>query len=85
MTEQPTDFLASNTMLTDDALSKQVADWQQAGCRTAVAFFLRTWVSSRRQAGNIMLIRDDMQVAESVSGGCVQGVAIDAALKSIKN
>ena len=46
-------------------------DWQQAGHKLAIAFVMQTWGSSPRQAGSIMLIRDDHHIEGSVSGGCV--------------
>lgn len=54
-------------------------DWQQAGHKMAMAFVMQTWGSSPRQAGSIMLIRDDHHIEGSVSGGCVEGAVIDAA------
>ena len=84
MTDQSTDFLASTWMLADDALLKQGADWQKAGHGLVVAFVVRTWGSSPRQVGSIMLVRDDVEVAGSVSGGCVEGAVIAAALELIK-
>ncbi|MDB2390503.1 XdhC family protein [Alphaproteobacteria bacterium] len=55
-------------------------DWQQAGHKFALAFVMQTWGSSPRQAGSIMLIRDDHHIQGSVSGGCVEGAVIEAAL-----
>lgn len=54
-------------------------DWQQAGHKLAIAFVMQTWGSSPRQAGSIMLIRDDKHIEGSVSGGCVEAAVIDAA------
>ncbi|ADE40226.1 XdhC family protein [Candidatus Puniceispirillum marinum] len=54
-------------------------DWRQAGHKLAIAFVMQTWGSSPRQAGSIMLIRDDKHIEGSVSGGCVEAAVIDAA------
>ena len=54
-------------------------DWQQAGHKLAIAFVMQTWGSSPRQAGSIMLIRDDHHIEGSVSGGCVESAVIEAA------
>ena len=54
-------------------------DWQQAGHKLAIAFVMQTWGSSPRQAGSIMLIRDDDHIEGSVSGGCVEAAVIEAA------
>ena len=42
---------------------------------------IQTWGSSPRQVGSIMLIRDDQTIAGSVSGGCVEGAVVEAAMK----
>ena len=71
-------------MLADDALLTKAADWHSAGHRLALAFVIHTWGSSPRQVGSLMLVREDSQIAGSVSGGCVEGAVIDAALEIIK-
>ena len=58
-------------------------DWQQAGHKMAMAFVMQTWGSSPRQAGSIMLIRDDHHIEGSVSGGCVEGAVIEAAQSAL--
>ncbi|MGB2318906.1 MAG: XdhC family protein [Candidatus Puniceispirillum sp.] len=58
-------------------------DWQQAGHKMAMAFVMQTWGSSPRQAGSIMLIRDDHHIEGSVSGGCVEGAVIDSAQSAL--
>ena len=67
--------------MTDDVnfLLELADDWQQAGHKIAIAFVMQTWGSSPRQAGSIMLIRDDHHIEGSVSGGCVEGAVIEAA------
>ncbi|NBP48934.1 MAG: XdhC family protein, partial [Alphaproteobacteria bacterium] len=71
-------------MLADDALLQQAASWQGAGHKLALAFVIQTWGSSPRQIGSLMLVRDDARIAGSVSGGCVEGAVIDAALEMIE-
>ena len=66
-------------MLADDRLFGLAAGWQAAGHGVALAFVIRTWGSSPRQVGSVMVIRDDGQIAGSVSGGCVEGAVIDTA------
>ena len=72
--------------MTDDVnfLLELADDWQQAGHKIAIAFVMQTWGSSPRQAGSIMLIRDDHHIEGSVSGGCVEGAVIEAAQASGK-
>src|SRR6056300_740484 len=84
MSDQPINHLDSNMMLADDALLTKAADWHSAGHRLALAFVIHTWGSSPRQVGSLMLVREDSQIAGSVSGGCVEGTVIDAALEIIK-
>jgi len=47
-------------------------DWQTRGHRVLLCTVLRTWGSAPRPPGSLMLIRDDGQVAGSVSGGCIE-------------
>jgi xanthine dehydrogenase accessory factor len=60
----------------------EVADgWFQAGQRVAWATVVSTWRSSPRPIGSQMVIAEDGQFAGSVSGGCVEGAVIAAALE----
>lgn len=52
-------------------------DWQAAGHRIALVTVVATWGSSPRPVGAMMCVRDDGQVAGSVSGGCVEDDLID--------
>ena len=66
--------------IADDALFAVAEDWQAAGHRLVFCVVIRTWGSSPRQLGSVMLVRDDRIIAGSVSGGCVEGAVVDAAL-----
>ena len=66
--------------IADDALFAVAEDWQAAGHRLVFCVVIRTWGSSPRQLGSVMLVRDDRTIAGSVSGGCVEGAVVDAAL-----
>lgn len=46
--------------------------WQRAGHRVTLGTVVRTWGSAPRPLGSLMIIRDDGQVAGSVSGGCIE-------------
>ena len=74
----PDDFAAP--ALADDAVFAVAEDWQAAGHRLVFCVVIRTWGSSPRQLGSVMLVRDDRMIAGSVSGGCVEGAVVDAAL-----
>lgn len=47
-------------------------DWQSRGHRVVLGTVVRTWGSAPRPPGSLMVIRDDGQVAGSVSGGCIE-------------
>ena len=64
----------------DDQLIIVADEWHGLGHKLVLAFVIQTWGSSPRQVGSIMLIRDDQTIAGSVSGGCVEGAVVEAAL-----
>ena len=72
---------AATMAVADDALFSIADAWQAAGHRLVFAIVIQTWGSSPRQMGSLMLVRDDQMIAGSVSGGCVEGAVVDAALK----
>jgi xanthine dehydrogenase accessory factor len=47
-------------------------DWLDRGHRVVLGTVVRTWGSSPRPPGSLMIIREDGQVAGSVSGGCIE-------------
>lgn len=47
-------------------------DWLERGHRVVLGTVVRTWGSAPRPPGSLMVIRDDGQVAGSVSGGCIE-------------
>ncbi len=55
--------------------------WRAAGERVAVARVVRTEGSSPRGAGAAMAVSASGAVAGSVSGGCVEGAVVSAALE----
>ena len=85
MSDQPTGKPAVAMMVADDELFALAANWHAAGHDLALAFVISTWGSSPRQIGSLMLVRGDMQIAGSVSGGCVEAAVIDSAQELIKN
>lgn len=68
---------------TNAALIIRAKAWKDAGHGVALAFVIKTWGSSPRPVGSVMVIRDDMVVEGSVSGGCVEGAVIDAGMESL--
>jgi len=47
-------------------------NWCDKGHRVVMGTVIRTWGSAPRPPGSMMVIRDDGQVAGSVSGGCIE-------------
>jgi xanthine dehydrogenase accessory factor len=47
-------------------------NWLGQGHRVVLGTVVRTWGSAPRPPGSLMVIRDDGQVAGSVSGGCIE-------------
>ncbi|HWD26111.1 MAG TPA: XdhC family protein, partial [Rhizomicrobium sp.] len=66
----------------DDPLTA-AADWLAEGRKVALGTVVRTWGSAPRQAGSQIAVRDDGAFQGSVSGGCVEGAVIEAALAAI--
>jgi xanthine dehydrogenase accessory factor len=56
---------------------KAAAEWVRAGRRVVLATVVKTWGSAPRPVGALTAIRDDGQVAGSVSGGCIEDDMID--------
>ena len=62
----------------------EIIEWHSAGKEFALATVTRTWGSSPRSAGSSMIISSDLEVAGSVSGGCIEGAVIEAAQQSLQ-
>jgi xanthine dehydrogenase accessory factor len=64
---------------------KEVLDdverWRAAGRRVAVARVVGVEGSGPRDPGATMVVNDAGEVAGSVSGGCVEGAVVEAALE----
>jgi xanthine dehydrogenase accessory factor len=64
---------------------KEVLDdidrWQAQGHRVAVARVVGVEGSGPRDPGATMVVNDAGEVAGSVSGGCVEGAVVEAALE----
>ncbi|MCO6479258.1 MAG: XdhC family protein [Phaeodactylibacter sp.] len=60
-------------------------EWADKGQAFAIATVIQTWGSSPRPVGSTMLVSKDMEMAGSVSGGCVEGAVIREAMPLIEN
>ncbi len=56
----------------DVEVIRTALDWRSRGHRVVMGTVVRTWGSAPRPPGSLMIIRDDGQVAGSVSGGCIE-------------
>jgi len=57
---------------TDLSVLNSAVNWLKAGHAVAIATVVQTWGSAPRPVGSWLAIREDGQVAGSVSGGCVE-------------
>ncbi len=60
-----------------------IQDWVQKDKPFAIATVIKTWGSAPRPVGSSMIISSDMEMAGSVSGGCVEGAVVKASLPLI--
>lgn len=59
--------------------------WRNAGELVAMATVVSSWGSSPRPAGSRMVVTKSGKIAGSVSGGCIEGAVVDAALASLQS
>ena len=62
---------------TDQHVLDAVCRWAEAGRRFSLITVAQTWGSAPRPAGSWMALREDGQVAGSVSGGCIEADLIE--------
>jgi xanthine dehydrogenase accessory factor len=71
----------------DDAVVKEILGdidrWRRQGRRVALARVIDVEGSGPREPGATMAVSEDGEVAGSVSGGCVEGAVMEAALESL--
>lgn len=68
----------------DDPLA-DLDGWSSAGQQAALATVIATWGSSPRPVGSHMAVNIDGRFSGSVSGGCIEGAVVAAALESIES
>jgi xanthine dehydrogenase accessory factor len=57
--------------------------WRRQGKRVAIARVVDIEGSGPREPGAAMAVSEDGEVAGSVSGGCVEGAVVEAAMESL--
>jgi len=60
---------------------QRLQNWRAAGKATALATVIKTWGSSPRPVGSHLAVNGDGEFAGSVSGGCIEGAVVEAALE----
>jgi len=65
-------------------LLDELGRWRAAGRRVALARVVGTAGSAPRGPGAAMAVSEDGEVAGSVSGGCVEGAVVEAALEALE-
>ena len=63
---------------------EQLTAWVAAGKQAALATVVATWGSSPRPVGSHLAVLISGDFAGSVSGGCIEGAVVEAALEAIK-
>ena len=63
----------------------EVVEWTEAGRAFALARVIQTWGSAPRSVGAAMIVGKDMQVAGSVSGGCIEAAVIEEAQQVLES
>lgn len=77
-------------MVAEDSLNsadilRWAADWQDGDHLVALATVIRTWGSSPRPVGSLLAVNDRREFVGSVSGGCIEGEVIEAALEVMRS
>jgi xanthine/CO dehydrogenase XdhC/CoxF family maturation factor len=62
---------------------EQARRWRDAGLGVGLATVVATWGSSPRPAGSLLAVNQESAFVGSVSGGCVEGAVVEAALRVI--
>ena len=68
----------------EEDILKAAEDWRREGRKVALATVVETWGSAPRPAGSSLVINDDGTFLGSVSGGCVEGAVVTAALEVLE-
>ncbi len=61
-----------------------ISDWTKENQPFAIATVIKTWGSAPRPMGAALVVSKNMEMAGSVSGGCIEGAVIKAAMPLIE-
>ncbi len=59
--------------------------WRREGRRVALATVVSTWGSAPRPPGAHLVVDEKGRMAGSVSGGCIEGAVVQAALEVMRD
>lgn len=62
-----------------EEILETILSWEKQGLEYALATVIQTWGSAPRPVGSVMAISEKLDMAGSVSGGCVEGAVVKAA------
>jgi xanthine/CO dehydrogenase XdhC/CoxF family maturation factor len=71
-------------MSDSEQILSTAAEWNRDGRGVALATVVTTWGSSPRPVGSKLAVDDQGRMIGSVSGGCVEGAVVEAALDIIR-
>ena len=60
----------------DEKILEEANDWIKANQKVVLATVIQTWGSSPRPAGSRMVVNENGDFSGSVSGGCVESLAV---------
>lgn len=63
---------------------EEIKKWRSNDHQIALARVIKTWGSSPRPVGSVMLVNDEGKMAGSVSGGCVEGSVVKMSMDVIQ-
>ncbi len=73
------------TQMKQNSYLNQLESWIDNGHLACLVIVVSTWGSAPRQPGSLMLVRDDLHLEGSVSGGCVEGEVIRLSQESMES
>ena len=69
----------------DEKILEEAHDWIKANQKVVLATVIQTWGSSPRQVGSRMIVNEKGDFSGSVSGGCIEGAVVKAALEVMED